>query len=46
VLDARLRKHYVVGNARVFDFLAWLPVGLRDRMVARALGLSALPAAG
>jgi NAD(P)-dependent dehydrogenase (short-subunit alcohol dehydrogenase family) len=46
VLDARPKRHYVVGNARVFAFLARLPVGLRDRMVARALGLSALPAAG
>ncbi|GIH16266.1 SDR family NAD(P)-dependent oxidoreductase [Rugosimonospora africana] len=44
-LDARPKTHYVAGNARVFAMLARLPMGLRDRMVARALGLSALPAA-
>lgn len=46
VLDARPRTHYVAGNARVFAVLARLPMGLRDRLLARALGLSALPAAG
>lgn len=46
VLDARPKTHYVAGNARVFAVLARLPMGLRDRLVARAMGLSALPTAG
>jgi NAD(P)-dependent dehydrogenase (short-subunit alcohol dehydrogenase family) len=45
VLDRRPRTHYVAGNARVIAMLARLPMGTRDRLLARTLGLSKLDAA-
>jgi NAD(P)-dependent dehydrogenase (short-subunit alcohol dehydrogenase family) len=44
-LSPRPKTHYVAGNARVFAVLARLPLGVRDRLLARTLGLSALKAA-
>jgi NAD(P)-dependent dehydrogenase (short-subunit alcohol dehydrogenase family) len=45
VLDRRPKRRYVAGNARVFTILARLPVGVRERLLARTLGLSRLAAA-
>jgi NAD(P)-dependent dehydrogenase (short-subunit alcohol dehydrogenase family) len=44
-LDSRPKTRYLAGNARVFAVLARLPVGARDRLLARTLGLSKLAAA-
>jgi NAD(P)-dependent dehydrogenase (short-subunit alcohol dehydrogenase family) len=44
-LSPRPKTHYVAGNARVFAVLARLPVGARDRLLARTLGLAKLAAA-
>jgi hypothetical protein len=44
VLSPRPKTHYVAGNARIFGFLARLPLGVRDRLLSRALGLTKLEA--
>jgi NAD(P)-dependent dehydrogenase (short-subunit alcohol dehydrogenase family) len=44
-LSPRPKNRYVAGNARVFAILARLPVGARDRLLARTLGLAKLAAA-
>ena len=41
-LSTKPKTHYVAGNARIFAILEKLPTGVRDRMIARALGLSAV----
>lgn len=44
VLSPRPKTHYVAGNARIFAVLARLPQGIRDRLLARTLGLTTLAA--
>jgi len=43
-LSPRPKTHYVTGNARAFAVVARLPLGVRDRLLARTLGLSTLKA--
>jgi NAD(P)-dependent dehydrogenase (short-subunit alcohol dehydrogenase family) len=41
-LDARPKTHYLAGGARTLARVARLPVGVRDRLLARAMGLTKL----
>lgn len=41
-LDAHPKTHYVIGGARTLALVARLPVGVRDRLLTRAMGLSKL----
>jgi hypothetical protein len=41
-LDARPKTHYLAGGARTLARVARLPVGVRDRLLARTMGLAKL----